>query len=121
MSETVDNVLDTINDTEPTENNGGVVITEEAVTEEAVTGEAATEEAVTGEAVTEEAVTEEAVTEDPVSVQEVVQNVQEILKTPSSDLSDKERIVNLEKKVEELIEVIKYTHKKTPWHPIFSV
>ena len=109
MSDTVDNVLNVVSESEPAD----VVVSEETepVEEEPV------EEVV--EPVEEEAPTVEAPVEEeepeaePVSVEEVVQNVQEILTTPvNEDLSDKERIVQLETRVDGLINLLRSVYKR---------
>ena len=100
MSDTVDNVLNTVEESEPAED---FVVNEEVPDEEeaVVSEEEELPAASGGEA-------------GPVSVQEVVQNVQEILTTPvNEDLSDKERIVQLETRVDELINLLRSVYKQS--------
>ena len=130
MSDTVDNVLNVVSESEPAD----VVVSEETepveeepveevvepVEEEAPTVEAPVEEEaptveapVEEEAPTVEAPVEEEPEAEPVSVEEVVQNVQEILTTPvNEDLSDKERIVQLETRVDGLINLLRSVYKR---------
>ena len=120
MSDTVDNVMDTVQESEPSED---VVVNEEAPDQveeapvESETVEAPVEEVVEPEPepVSEEVVEPEPehVSEEPVSVEEVVQNVQEILTTPvNEDLSDKERIIQLESRVDGLINLLRSVYKQ---------
>ena len=100
MSDTVDNVMDVVNDSEPAED---VVVSEETDQVE----EAPAEEVAEPEPVAEEVA-------EPVSVEEVVQNVQEILTTPlNENLSDKERIVQLETRVDGLINLLRAIYKQS--------
>jgi len=90
MSDTVDNVMDTITEAvdEPSVNMRDIVVND---------GEPEPEPE-----------------PEEVSVQEVVQNVQEILTTPSNEnLSDKERLVQLEKRVNELITILRSVYKQS--------
>jgi hypothetical protein len=104
MSDTVDNVLNTVEESEPAED---FVVNEEVLDEEeAVVSEEEELPAASGGEETHEA--------GPVSVEEVVQNVQEILTTPvNEDLSDKERIVQLETRVDELINLLRSVYKQS--------
>jgi hypothetical protein len=117
MSDTVDNVLNTVNESEQVD----VVVNEETpveapveeatepVEEAPVASASETESAEPAEEIEEPA--EEI--EEPVSVEEVVQNVQEILTTPSNeDLTDKERLVQLEKRLNELITILRSVYKQ---------
>ena len=93
MSDTVDNVMDVVSEAAESEPADVVVSEETEPIEEAPTEEV--EEPAVEEVVESEPVSETSVAE-PVSVEEVVQNVQEILTTPvNEDLSDKlENIAN---------------------------
>jgi hypothetical protein len=112
MSDTVDNVLNTVS--EAADEPADVVVNEEAPEQ---VGESPAEEVPVEEEpepVTEE-VAEPAAEEvaEPVSVEEVVQNVQEILTTPiNEDLSDKERIIQLEARVGGLINLLRSVYKQ---------
>ncbi len=89
MSDTVDNVMDTITEAvdEPSVNMRDIVVND---------GEPEPEPE-----------------PEEVSVQEVVQNVQEILTTPvNEDLSDKERLVQLEKRVDDLVTILRSVYKQ---------
>lgn len=98
MSDTVDNVLNTVEESEPAED---FVVNEETPVE------ASAEEVAEPEPVASEAA-------EPVSVEEVVQNVQEILTTPvNENLSDKERIVQLETRVDGLINLLRSAYKQS--------
>ena len=100
MSDTVDNVMDVVNESEPAED---VVVSEETTVEEP---EPVVEEVAEPEPVAEEI-------EEPVSVEEVVQNVQGILTTPvNENLSDKERIVQLETRVDGLINLLRSVYEE---------
>ena len=86
-----------------------VVVNEEVSVEE----EAPVEEEPAEDEPAEEPVAEAPPVEEPVSVEEVVQNVQEILTTPiNEDLSDKERIVQLETRVDGLINLLRSVYKQ---------
>jgi hypothetical protein len=119
MSDTVDNVLDAVNESEPAE-----VVVEEAPEEVASETEAAEPEPVVEEPTQEpepepepesepvaSASATEAAEPAPVSTQEVVQNVQEILSSTETnvtgDNSELERVKVLEERLEKLIGVIK--------------
>ena len=113
MSDTVDNVMNVVNESEPTED---VVVSEEtSLVNEDILVEAPTEEVAEPEPVASASETEAAEPEpvaEPVSVEEVVQNVQEILTTPvNEDLSDKERLVQLEKRVDDLVTILRSVYR----------
>ena len=107
MSDTVDNVMDVVNESEPAD----VVVSEETTVEEAPVEEVA-------EPVAEEVPVEEEpepapsapAPSEPVSTQEVVQNVQEILSSTETNVSGNDlenRVKVLEERLEKLIEIIK--------------
>ena len=103
MSDTVDNVLDAVTEAvdEPSVNMGDIVVNDGPVDETVDEPVDETVDEPTDEPV-DETVPEE------VSVQEVVQNVQEILTTPSNEnLTDKERLVLLEKRVDDLVNILR--------------
>ena len=113
MSDTVDNVMDAVNDSEPAED---VVVSEAtSLVNEDILVEAPTEEVAESEPVSSASETEAAEPEpvsEPVSVEEVVHNVQEILTTPSNeDLTDKERLVQLEKRVDDLVNILRSVYR----------
>ena len=138
MSDTVDNVLNTVeaaasgadepadvvvneetfsvNEVETTGESLVVDTTEEVVEATEDVEEETTEEVVEATEDVEEETTEEVVettATEPVSVEEVVQNVQEILTTPvNEDLSDKERIIQLEARVGGLINLLRSVYKQ---------
>ena len=123
MSDTVDNVLNTVEAAASgADEPADVVVNEEtfSVNEVETTGESlvvdTTEEVVEATEDVEEETTEEVVettATEPVSVEEVVQNVQEILTTPvNEDLSDKERIIQLEARVGGLINLLRSVYKQ---------
>tara|TARA_B100000963_G_scaffold360403_1_gene391163 strand:- start:91 stop:477 length:387 start_codon:yes stop_codon:yes gene_type:complete len=104
MSDTVDQVLDSVTSAE----------TSEVVVEETPPEVAEEESPVEEEASVEETPVEEVapVEEAPVTTQEVVQNVQAILTTPSNeDLTDKERLVQLEKRVDDLVTILRSIYR----------
>lgn len=93
MSDTVDNVLDAVTESveEPSVNMEDIVVNDEPVDDPEPEPEPEPEPF-----------------SEEVSVQEVVQNVQEILTTPSNeDLTDKERLVLLEKRVDDLVNILR--------------
>ena len=109
MSDTVDNVMDAVNDSEPAED---VVVNEEATdqVEEAPAEEVEEPEPVVEEVAEPEPVAEEepapSETSVPVSTQEVVQNVQEILSSTETNVSGNDlenRVKVLEERFEKLI------------------
>ena len=123
MSDTVDNVIDAVEESEPTD----VVVSEETEpVEEAPAEEVPVEEE--PEPVVEEVPVEEEpepVAEEvaepapsaPVSTQEVVQNVQEILSSTETNVSGndlEERVKFLEERLEKLIIVLK--ESKCMWN-----
>ena len=111
MSDTVDNVLNTVEESEPADVvvNEATDQVEEAPAEEVEEPEPVTEEVPVEEE--PEPVAEEI--EEPVSVEEVVQNVQGILTTPvNENLSDKERIVQLETRVDGLINLLRSVYEE---------
>ena len=123
MSDTVDQVLNTVEAAASgADEPADVVVNEEtfSVNEVETTGESlvvdTTEEVVEATEDVEEETTEEVVettATEPVSVEEVVQNVQEILTTPvNEDLSDKERIIQLEARVGGLINLLRSVYKQ---------
>ena len=96
MSDTVDNVMDVVNESEPAD----VVVSE------------ATEpvEEAPAEEVEEPVVEEEPAPSAPVSTQEVVQNVQEILSSTETNVSGNDlenRVKVLEERLEKIINTIK--------------
>ena len=108
MSDTVDNVMDAVNDSEPAED---VVVNEEATDQ---VEEAPAEEVEEPEPVAEEVPVEEEpepapsapAPSEPVSTQEVVQNVQEILSSTETNVSGNDlenRVKVLEERFEKLI------------------
>ena len=121
MSDTVDNVMDAVEESEPSVNMDDVVVSEETETVE----EAPAEEVEEPEPVAEEVPVEEepepvasaSETEAaepapsvPVSTQEVVQNVQEILSSTETNVSGNDlenRVKVLEERLESLISVLK--------------
>ena len=120
MSDTVDNVMDTVSEAAASgaDEPADVVVSEET---EPVEGEPAeeVEEPVVEEVPVEEEpepvaeevpVEEEPATSGPVSAQEVVQNVQEILSSTETNVSGndlEERVKVLEERLEELIILMK--------------
>jgi hypothetical protein len=116
MSDTVDNVMDTVSESEPDD----VVVNEEAPVEEAPAEEVPVEEE--SEPVAEpEPVAEEVVEPSPsepsapVSTQEVVQNVQEILSSTETNVSGNDlenRVKVLEERFELLLGILKSPQKK---------
>ena len=114
MSDTVDNVMDAVNESEPAED---VVVNEETPVEAPVEEAPAEEveepepepEPETVEEVAETAPAEPAPSA-PVSTQEVVQNVQEILSSTETNVSGNDlenRVKVLEERLENLISVFK--------------
>lgn len=121
MSDTVDNVMDAVNESEPAED---VVVSEETEPVEEAPGEEVPVEE-EPEPVAEEVPVEEepepvasaSETEaaepapsEPVSTQEVVQNVQEILSSTETNVSGNDlenRVKVLEERLEKLIKVLK--------------
>jgi hypothetical protein len=117
MSDTVDNIMDVVNESEPAED---VVVSEETEpVEEAPSEEVEEPEPVAEEVPVEEEpepVAGEAAEPSPsepsasVSTQEVVQNVQEILSSTETNVSGNDlenRVKVLEERLENLIKVIK--------------
>ena len=113
MSDTVDNVMDAVNESEPSDD---VVVSEATEpVEEAPAEEVPVEEEPVPveepEPVAEEVpVEEEPATSVPVSTQEVVQNVQEILSSTETNVSGNDlenRVKVLEERLENLISVFK--------------
>jgi len=102
MSDTVDNVMDTVNESEPAD----VVVNEETEpVEEAVVASEAAEPEPVAEEVAEPSPSEPSV---PVSTQEVVQNVQEILSSTETNVSGNDlenRVKVLEERLEKLIQI----------------
>jgi len=112
MSDTVDNVLNSVEESEPAD----VVVEETPVEEEAPVEETpVVEEAVEEAPVEESPVEESPVAEpEPVSTQEVVQNVQKILSSTETNVTvDNSELENrvkvLEERLESLIEIFKVT------------
>ena len=128
MSDTVDNVLNTVSEAAESEPSDDVVVSEETTVEEAPVEEVAGPEPVAEEVPVEEEpepepepVVEEVPVEEepspsapapsePVSTQEVVQNVQEILSSTETNVSGNDlenRVKVLEERLESLISVLK--------------
>jgi len=109
MSDTVDNVLNTVS--EATESEPSVNMDDVVVNEEAPVASASETEVEEPEPVAEpepEPVAETA----PVSTQEVVQNVQEILSSTETNVSGndlEERVKVLEERLDKMIEIFKTT------------
>ena len=109
MSDTVDNVMDAVNESEPSVNMDDVVVSEATEpVEEAPAEEVPVEEEPVPveepEPVAEEVpVEEEPATSVPVSTQEVVQNVQEILSSTETNVSGND-LENRVKVLEERLE-----------------
>tara|TARA_A100001015_G_scaffold204323_1_gene228394 strand:+ start:731 stop:1132 length:402 start_codon:yes stop_codon:yes gene_type:complete len=113
MSDTVDNVLNTVSEAAESEPSEDVVVNEEATdqVEEAPSEEVPVEEEPepVAEEVAEPAPSEPAPSE-PVSTQEVVQNVQEILSSTETNVSGNDlenRVKVLEERLESLVQVLK--------------
>ena len=107
MSDTVDNVMDVVNDSEPAED---VVVSEETEPVE----EAPAEEVAESDSVVEEVAGPEPEPEPapsaPVSTQEVVQNVQEILSSTETNVSGNDlenRVKVLEERLEKMTGLLK--------------
>ena len=106
MSDTVDNVLNTVSEAAESEPAEDVVVNEEAPVEEAPAEEVPVEEEPEPEP--------EPATSVPVSTQEVVQNVQEILSSTETNVSVdnsesndlEERVKVLEERLEKLIKYL---------------
>ena len=119
MSDTVDNVMDTVNESEPVD----VVVSEETEPVEEAPDEEVEEPEPEPEPVAEE-VAETAPAEPappaPVSTQEVVQNVQEILSSTETNVSGNDlenRVKVLEERLEKLIGlIIKYPNGSAGLH-----
>jgi len=125
MSDTVDNVMNSVQDQDPDDATGVYVDdspssseaeepAEEPVEEpaEEPAEEPVVEPEPAEEPVVEEPVVEPAATEDPVSTQEVVQNVQEILSSTETNVTVdnselEERVKVLEERLEKIIITIK--------------
>ena len=120
MSDTVDNVLNTVSEAAESEPSDDVVVSEETTVEEAPVEEVAGPEPVAEEVPVEEEpepepepVSEEVAEpspSEPVSTQEVVQNVQEILSSTETNVSGNDlenRVKVLEERLESLISVLK--------------
>lgn len=118
MSDTVDNVMDAVNESEPAED---VVVSEETPVEAPAEEVQAEEES---EPVAEEVPVEEEPepvaeeVEEPapsasVSTQEIVQNVQEILSSTETNVSGNDlenRVKVLEERLESLVQVLKESY-----------
>ena len=112
MSDTVDNVLNSVEESEPAD----VVVEETPVVEEAPVEETPVVEEAVEEAPVEEAPVAEP---EPVSTQEVVQNVQEILSSTETNVTVdnselEERVKVLEERLEKLINMLKNSSFRTP-------
>ena len=110
MSDTVDNVMNSVQDQDPDDATGVYVDDSPSSSEAEEPAEEPVEEP--AEEPAEEPVVEPAATEDPVSTQEVVQNVQEILSSTETNVTVdnselEERVKVLEERLEKIIITIK--------------
>ena len=107
MSDTVDNVMDVVNESEPAD----VVVNEEATepVEEAPAEEVEEPEPEPEPVAEEEPAPSAPAPSEPVSTQEVVQNVQEILSSTETNVSGNDlenRVKVLEERLESLVQVL---------------
>ena len=113
MSDTVDNVLNTVEESEPAED---VVVSEETPVEAPAEEVPVEEESEPVAEEVEEPAPSEPAPSEPVSTQEVVQNVQEILSSTETNVSGNDlenRVKVLEERLENLVDFIKNSPLRT--------